>query len=90
MHTHSCKPDGGDVQFYYNVETGQICTAEYIGSCLEMSGDPMAGMSLSLMEDKTDSFEQKFIYDAESGEFRPDGDSILCLTAGAKSANAGI
>lgn len=90
LHTHSCKPDGGDVQFYYNVETGQICSAEYIGFCLEMSGGPMPGMSLSLMEDKTDSFEQKFIYDVESGEFSPEWDSSLCLAAGATSANAGI
>lgn len=90
MHTHSCKPDGGDVQFYYNVETEQICSTQYISFCLEMSGGPMVGMSLSLMEDKTDSFEQKFIYDMESGEFRPEGYSSLCLAAGATSTNAGI
>ena len=90
LHTHSCKPDGGDVQFYYNEETNQICSAEYVDFCVEMTGGPVEGMTLSLVDSEPDSSEQKFIYDDESGEFRPDGDNSLCHAAGATSAIAGI
>jgi hypothetical protein len=47
-------------------------------------------MALSLIDSEPDSSEQKFIYDDESGEFRPDGDNSLCLAAGATSGIAGI
>ena len=90
LHTHSCKPNGGDVQFYYNEETSQICSAEYIDFCIEMTGGPLEGMALSLVDSDSGSSDQKFIYDDESGEFRPDGDSSLCLAAGVTSGIAGI
>ena len=90
LHTHSCKSSGGDVQFYYNEETNQICSAEYVDFCVEMTGGPVEGMTLSLVDSEPDSSEQKFIYDDESGEFRPDGDNSLCHAAGATSAIAGI
>ncbi|WP_158973597.1 hypothetical protein [Cellulophaga sp. L1A9] len=90
LHAHSCKPDGGDVQFYYNEETNQICSAEYVDFCVEMTGGPVEGMTLSLVDSDPNSSEQKFIYHDESGEFRPDGNNNLCLAAGAISAVAGI
>lgn len=90
LHTHSCKATGGDVQFYYNEETNQICSAEYVDFCIEMTGGPVEGMTLSLVDSDPSSSDQKFIYDDESGEFRPDGNNNLCLAAGATSAIAGI
>jgi hypothetical protein len=90
LHTHSCKPSGGDVQFYYDEETSQICSAEYADFCIEMTGDPVEGMSLSLVDSDPSSSEQTFIYDDESGEFRPESDNSLCLAAGATSGIAGI
>lgn len=90
LHTHSCKAAGGDVQFYYNEETNQICSAEYVDFCIEMTGGPVERMELSLVNSDNGSSEQKFIYDDESGEFRPDGDNSLCLAAGATSGSAGI
>lgn len=90
LHAHSCKPIGGDVQFYYNEETNQICSAEFVDFCVEMTGGPVEGMTLSLVDSDPSSSEQKFIYDDESGEFRPDGNNNLCLAAGITSASAGI
>ena len=90
LHTHSCKAAGGDVQFYYNEETKQICSAEYVDFCIEMIGGPVEGMSLNLVDSNPNSSDQKFIYDDESGEFRPDGNNSLCLAAGPTSASAGI
>merc|ERR1719316_2658610 len=33
LHAHSCKPKGGDVQFYYNAASRQIVSATYSGKC---------------------------------------------------------
>ncbi|MGY3795818.1 ricin-type beta-trefoil lectin domain protein [Aquimarina sp. 433] len=90
LHTHSCKPTGGDVQFIYNEETFQICSVEFTGFCIEMVGGPAEGMSLSLVESNTDSSDQKFIYDENSGEFNPEANTNLCLAAGDTSGVAGI
>ena len=90
LHSHSCKASGGDVQFVYDNETLQICSVEFTGFCIEMSGGPIEGMSLSLVESLTDSPEQKFIYDLDNGEFRAEADTSFCLTVGDTSAAAGI
>lgn len=90
LHLHSCKPNGGDVQFFHNEVTLQICSVEYNDFCVEMTGGPVVGMSLNLVESNTDSPEQKFIYYGDSGEFRPEADTSLCLAAGDTSAVAGI
>lgn len=90
LHTHSCKPGGGDVQFFYNEETLQICSVDYTDFCVEMPGGPIRGMSLSLVASNADSPEQNFIFNENSGEFRPEADTSLCLAAGDISAIAGI
>lgn len=90
LHTHSCKASGGDVQFIYNEETLQICSVEFTGYCVEMSGGPIEGMSLSLVESNTDSPDQRFVYNESSGEFNPEEDTSLCIAAGNTSAVAGI
>ena len=89
LHTHSCKASGGDVQYIYNEETLQICSAEFDGYCVEMSGGPTEGMSLNLVE-STNSSDQKFVYNADSGEFVPQENASLCLAAGDTSSAAGI
>ena len=90
LHAHSCKASGGDVQFIYNEETRQICSAEFTDFCVEMSGGPIEGMSLSLVESDIDSPDQKFVYNEDSGEFRPEENTNLCLAVGTTSVPAGI
>ncbi|MDB9731237.1 RICIN domain-containing protein [Flavobacteriaceae bacterium] len=90
LHTHSCKPSGGDVQFTYNEETLQICSVEFTGFCVEMSEGVLKGASLSLVESDTESPNQKFVYNAENGEFNPEENTNLCLAAGSVSSAAGI
>ena len=89
LHAHSCKPSGGDVQFFYNKETLQICSVEFTGYCIEMPGGALKGMSLRLVESDTSSSDQKFIYNKDSGEFLPEEDLTLCLAVGETSAAAG-
>ena len=90
LHAHSCKPSGGDVQFFYNKETLQICSVGYIGFCIEMPGGASKGMSLRLVESNMSSSDQKFIYNEDSGEFVPEANLTLCLAVGETSAAAGI
>ncbi len=47
-------------------------------------------MSLSLVESNMDSPNQRFIYNEDNGEFRPEEDTSLCLAVGETSAAAGI
>ncbi|NRD20945.1 RICIN domain-containing protein [Winogradskyella eckloniae] len=89
LHVHSCKPNGDDVLFYYDDKTQQICSATYPGFCAAMLGGPKIGMTISLVKSDPQSSKQKFIYNKESGEFRPKEDSNLCLAAGSESDDAG-
>lgn len=89
LHVHSCKPSGNDVLFYYDEETQQICSATYQGFSAAMIGGPQVGMTISLVKSNPESSEQKFIYDNESGEFRPKENTKLCLVAGSESDDAG-
>ena len=90
LHAHSCKAMGGDVQFFYNKETLQICSVEFTGYCLEMPGGASKGMDLRLVESNTSLSDQKFIYNEDSREFMPEEDLTLCLAVGETSAAAGV
>jgi len=89
LHAHSCKPSGGDVQFFYNKETLQICSVEFTGYCIEIPGGASKGMSLRLVESDTSSSDQKFIYNEDSGEFAPKKGLALCLAVDETSRAAG-
>ena len=88
LQTHSCKPQGGDVQFSYNEETRQIMSAEFPGKCADLNLPAAAGVSFDLL-DCSSSSEQKFVYSAASMEFMPEAEQSLCITAGAASRSAG-
>ena len=90
LHAHSCKARGGDVQFFFNKETLQICSVEFTGYCIEMPGGASKGMSLRLGVSNTSSSDQKFIYNEDSGEFVPEENLTLCLAGGETSRAAGI
>ncbi len=90
LHTHSCKPSGGDVQFTYIEESLQICSAEFSDFCIEMLEGQFEGASLSLIQSSPDSPNQRFVYNEDTGEFNPEMDTNLCLAAGDTSAVAGI
>ena len=89
LQVHSCKPNGDDVLFYYDEETQQICSATYPGFCAAMLGGPQAGMKISLVESDTESPDQKFAYDDDTGEIWPIENAALCLAAGSQSDDAG-
>jgi len=89
LQTHSCKPQGGDVQFSYNKETRQIMSVEFQGKCASLHEAPAAGVSFDLLDCSATSAAQLFSYNAETLEFKPEGDRSLCIAAGAASKSAG-
>ncbi len=89
LQTHSCKPQGGDVQFSYNKETRQIASVEFPGKCATLHESAAAGVSFDLLDCSSTSTEQLFMYNAETSEFMPEGDQSLCIAAGAESRSAG-
>ena len=89
LQTHSCKPQGGDVQFSYDKETRQIASVEFPGKCATLHEAAAAGVSFDLLDCSSTSADQLFIYNAETLEFIPEGDRSLCIAAGAESRTAG-
>lgn len=89
LQTHSCKPQGGDVQFFYNEETRQIASVEFSGKCATLHEAAAAGVSFDLLDCSSSSVEQLFTYNSETSEFMPESDHSLCIAAGAGSQSAG-
>ena len=89
LHAHSCKPFGGDVQFYYDKASRQIISATFDGKCATLLATPAAGVKFGLLDCSSSSSAQKFDYDAQSSEFRPGGNKGLCLAVGSSSRSAG-
>ncbi len=89
LQTHSCKPQGGNVQFSYNKETRQIASVEVPGKCATLHETAAAGGSFDLLDCSSTSVEQIFMYNAETSEFMPEDDHSLCIAAGAGSQSAG-
>lgn len=89
LHAHSCKPQGGDVQFAYDAEARRIVSATFAGKCATLTGPAAAGVSLGLVDCSKDSAGQDFDYDGGALAFRPGGDRTLCLAVGATGRSAG-
>ncbi len=89
LHTHSCKPRGGDVQFRYDEAARRIASATFAGKCAALLAPAAAGVTLGLLDCAKDASGQDFDYDAAAMEFRPGADPTLCLVAGAASRSAG-
>lgn len=89
LHTHSCKPDGGDVQFAYDSEARRIVSVEFPGKCATLNESADAEVAFDLLDCAATSATQSFNYDAEALEFTLESDRDLCLAAGAESRTAG-
>lgn len=84
LQAHSCKPQGGDVQFSFDPETGHIKSVAFDNLCASYSGV----LPLSLIS-CTDSADQAFVYDEPTMTFRPEGNQDTCLVVGEASRSAG-
>ena len=89
LQTHSCKPQGGDVQFAYDEQSRQIASVEFPGKCATLHAPAAAGVTFDLLDCSATSSEQRFIYNPGTMAFMPEGDQSLCVAAGAQSQSAG-
>lgn len=88
LHAHSCKPQGGDVQFRFDTANGHIRSATFDNKCAALMEAPATGVKLALL-DCADGDEQRFAFTTNSGEFHPAGRNDLCLSVGPASRTAG-
>ncbi len=80
MHVHSCKPQGGDVQFRID-QFGRINSVAFPDLCAEVSPT-----GLFLLTNCEAAPSKPFTFDSDSGEIRHNGS---CLAAGDQSRSAG-
>ena len=84
LHAHSCKPQGGDVQFRFDPQSGQIASVAFDGLCATFTGSVPIGLI-----DCDASNAQRFSYDIDAMTFSPVSDPDTCLAVGAASRSAG-
>lgn len=93
LHLHSCKPRGGDVQFIYDVGTGQIKSATFDNLCAEISSKDAVADDATMGDLKLvkcqNTIMQKFTYDDNSAQFRTQGIDNFCLASAGESRQAG-
>ena len=87
LHAHSCKPRGGDVQFSFDTQTGQIRSVEFDDHC--MANRPDAKTTFALEPCDASLSEQLFIYNRTSQEISPADSNKSCVIVGQKSQSAG-
>eukprot|EP00903_Cladosiphon_okamuranus_P001265 g1263.t1 len=88
LHAHSCKPQGGDIQFLFDPSSGQIRSATFDNLCAELLEPASAGGKLGLLS-CSGSPLQVFTYDTGKLEFRPKGVAELCLASPGETRQAG-
>ena len=89
LHAHSCKPQGGDVQFRLAEITGQIASVAFEGKCMAYLHPDDPSKPLGLVDCDETAGAQMFVYDPETMTIRPSLDGTKCLAVGANSRAAG-
>lgn len=87
LQAHSCKPQGGDVQFSFEPVTALIRSVAFPEYCMQhnMGSEPVFG--LATCEPGND--KQAFSYNEQTMAISPADDASQCVTVGAASRSAG-
>lgn len=89
LQAHSCKPQGGDVQFSFDGETGQIQSVEFAGKCMTLSEPENEAVPFGLKDCLENDASQQFAYATETMQFTLASDETLCLSVADTSRSAG-
>ena len=84
MHAHSCKPQGGDVQFIYDEDAKRIASHAFPGLCMEIGADGDFGLL-----ECSETPAQTVVFDSETGLLHPGAIEELCIGTGPDSRQAG-
>ncbi len=85
LHAHSCKPQGGDVQFRYDAQLKQIVSVAFPQLC--MSIEPSE--DFALLPCDIESASQKIEYNQTNLTFSPLQDPQVCIAVASEIRNAG-
>lgn len=88
VHAHSCKPQGGDVQFSLDTTLGRIMPVAFPDTCLTASG-PGAPTVFGLIPCDGANPAQRFGHDPDRRALFDAGDPDRCIAVGATSHQAG-
>jgi len=88
LHAHSCKPQGGDVQFSFDETTGQISSVPYEEQCVVVRAQSDE-THFGLDECSPDNQKQRFSFDSDSGQISPVNSPTKCVVVGENSRSAG-
>ncbi len=86
LHAHSCKPQGGDVQFRHDDATAQLISVAFDTKCATHQG---ANEPLILVDCDPGSSFQKLTYDPQKMTLHPEDAPSTCLAVGESSQSAG-
>jgi len=79
LHSHSCKPTGGDTQFSFDEASGMIESVEFKGKCMTLNAPDNKETPFGLLDCVEGDVNQQFKYDAQSMEFRLGTDESKCV-----------
>ncbi len=88
LHAHSCKPQGGDVQFAYSADDRQIASVEFDGKCMVRS-PAGSEVTFGLVDCDDGDPAQHFDFDQALGRFSPSSSADLCIAVGETIRQAG-
>ncbi|MDE0524419.1 MAG: RICIN domain-containing protein [Boseongicola sp.] len=88
LHAHSCKPQGGDVQFAHDPETGAIQSVAFSEKCIAVLPEG-ASTDFGLRDCDNADPAQQFSFDPATGAIAPGGVPSLCMAVGESSRRAG-
>lgn len=87
IQAHSCKPRGGDVQFSFDLSTGQIQSVEFPAYCMEYLGSMQP--PFGLIECNATKVAQRYSYDSDRQTLMLADDPSQCVVIGETSRSAG-
>ncbi|MEM9343837.1 MAG: hypothetical protein AAGA87_12400 [Pseudomonadota bacterium] len=87
LQAHSCKPQGGDVQFSYDAESRQIRSVAFDGKCMAVIDPDAPSVPFGLLDCDPDALEQRFGFDA--GLITLEDAEDTCVVVGEDSRSAG-
>lgn len=89
LHAHSCKPQGGDVQFTFLEDTGQIQSVAFPDKCVTVIDQSNAQIPLGLEDCDIGEQAQQFVVTSDAGLIKLNLDDAICVGVGAQSRSAG-
>lgn len=87
LQAHSCKPQGGDVQFSLDLQTGQIRSVEFPEYC--MAHQPNEQSTFALVPCDSAASDQQFVFKSDSGTIQLAADDSRCVSVAENSRSAG-